>query len=164
MSDTISLKSLDRAEVLAALYNGSKPQGLGLLHFDSEPMSIEEARKLLQHQTYFDYLKGRVMKVDLSGDELDPRLYDRDNGQGAAERVINALIATGSVNPEEAELQHLEGTRKAAQEARRGLDTKSSFREEGDWAVLELGLGEFGEELKPKIDEILGDQEEEAQG
>ena len=37
---------------------------------------------------YFDYLYGRVMKVDLSKDTFDPFLYDRDNGQGAAERAI----------------------------------------------------------------------------
>jgi len=30
------------------------------------------------------------MKVDLSGDEFDPRMYDRDNGQGAALRAINS--------------------------------------------------------------------------
>ncbi len=51
----------------------------------------EGARTLLKSHTYFDYLAGRVMKIDLSGDELDPRLYDRDLGQGAAERTIDAL-------------------------------------------------------------------------
>ena len=53
-------------------------------------MTEAEAQELLDSgQTYFDYLKGRVMKIDLSGDsELDPRLYDRDNGAGAAERAI----------------------------------------------------------------------------
>ena len=77
--------------VLAVLYNNSKPQGFGFLHFDPKPMTVELAQELLDHQTYFDYLKGRVMKVDLSGDELDPFLYDRDNGQGAAERAIATI-------------------------------------------------------------------------
>jgi len=54
-------------------------------------MTTEEAASLLESHTYFDYLKGRVMKVDLSGDELDPWLYDRDNGHGAAKRVIDSL-------------------------------------------------------------------------
>ena len=31
------------------------------------------------------------MKVELSCDYLDPRLYDRDNGKGSAEYVINEL-------------------------------------------------------------------------
>jgi hypothetical protein len=41
---------------------------------------------------YFDYLQGRVMKVSLEGDELDARLYDRDNGEGAAAEAISALL------------------------------------------------------------------------
>lgn len=81
-----------KAEVLAALYNASHPQGLGFLHFSPPyPMSIEQAEALLAKGAYFDYLQGRVMKVDLSGDELDPRLYDRDNGAGAAQRAIDSI-------------------------------------------------------------------------
>ena len=53
-------------------------------------MTEQEAQDLLDDGgAYFDYLKGRVMKVDLSGDELCVRLYDRDNGQGAAERALH---------------------------------------------------------------------------
>lgn len=74
----IDLKNKDKAEVLAKLYNASQPLGMGIFHFDSSDMTIERARELLDSgRTYFDYLKGRVMKID-------PYLYDRDNGQGAA--------------------------------------------------------------------------------
>lgn len=91
MSDEISLIGLDKAKLLAALYNGSRPLGRGLLHFDPTPMTVAEARNLLKKVTKFDYLKGRVMKVDLSGDFLDPWGYDRDNGEGAAQRVVDSL-------------------------------------------------------------------------
>jgi hypothetical protein len=87
----IDIKGLSKAKVLAELYNNSQPLGLGFLHYDPLPMSEDEAAKLLEQSTYFDYLKGRVMKVDLSKSEFDPRLYDIDNGQGAAERVVNEL-------------------------------------------------------------------------
>jgi hypothetical protein len=87
----IDMKGRDKAEVLAKLYNASRPLGMGFLHFDPKPMSTEEAREILDGgHTYFDYLKGRVMKVNLSKDTFDPWLYDRDNGQGAAERAISA--------------------------------------------------------------------------
>lgn len=91
----ISLKGLDKALVLAALYNSAKPQGLGFLHFTPEDMTVAQAQDvLLEHpRMYFDYVQGRVMKVDLSGDELDPRLYDRNNGEGAAQVVIERLRA-----------------------------------------------------------------------
>lgn len=85
----IDLTGKNKAEVLAKLYNASRPLGMGFLHATPEPMKIDEAQKLLDDgHTYFDYLKGRVMKIDLSGDQLDPRLYDRDNGPGAAAAAL----------------------------------------------------------------------------
>jgi len=89
----IDIGKLNNAQVLSALYNASQPQGMGFLHFNPAPMGEQEAAELLKRQSYFDYVKGRVMKVDLSGDTLDPYLYDRDNGEGAALRVINRLLA-----------------------------------------------------------------------
>lgn len=81
-----------QAAVLAALYNNSKPLGLGILHYDPTPMTVEEAQALLDSgQTYFDYHKGRVMKVLIEGDTLDTYLYDRDNGAGAAARAIAGI-------------------------------------------------------------------------
>ena len=88
----IDISKKDKAEVLAALYNASHPLGLGFLQYDPTPMTVEEARKLLSETTYFDYLKGRVMKVDLSGEELETWLYDRDNGEGAAAKVLSNVI------------------------------------------------------------------------
>lgn len=88
----IDITNLNKAAILAALYNASRPLGLGYLHYTPEDMTTEEAAALLRRQTYFDYLKGRVMKIDLSGNTLDPQLYDRDNGQDAAEcAIMNAL-------------------------------------------------------------------------
>ena len=82
VADGIDLRGLDKAEVLAVLYNSSKPQGMGFMNYDPKPMSKEEARRLLDTgQTDFDYLNGRVMKIDLSRDELDTWGYNRDNGQ-----------------------------------------------------------------------------------
>lgn len=102
MTHTISIAGLDKAKVLAALYNRAKPQGLGHLHYTPEPMTVEEARVLLTEHAgdddrgaYFDYLIGRVMKVRIGGDELDPRLYDRDNGAGAAAAAIDAIREPG---------------------------------------------------------------------
>lgn len=88
----IDIRGLDKAEVLAALYNASRPQGMGFLHFKNEPMTKEQAAELLKETQYFDYLQGRVMKISLATDELEERLYDRDLGQGAAFRAIEGLL------------------------------------------------------------------------
>lgn len=87
----INIKGLDKARVLVELYNHSHQQGLGMLQV-AKKITVEDARKLLEEDTYIDYLYGKVMKVDLSSDEeFDERLYDRDNGEGMAQRVIDNL-------------------------------------------------------------------------
>lgn len=94
----INIGDLDKAEVLASLYNHSRQQGMGFLNaLGKKNLTVEDARKILESHAkdgggaYFDYLQGRVMKVDLGGDSFDPRLYDRDNGQGAARAAIEEL-------------------------------------------------------------------------
>lgn len=97
----IDITGLNKAEVLAALYNNSKPQGLGFLHYDPSDMTVEQAEEILKQTTDLDYLKGRVMKVNLSSDTgFEEWLYDRDNGTGAAQRAIDSLrrVANESSN------------------------------------------------------------------
>lgn len=94
----MDISKYDKAEVLRVLYDNAQPQGMGMLHFKSGNMSREEARSWLKHGTYFDYLSGRVMKVDLSGNELDTRLYNRDNGPDAAEKAIESLSTCTQTN------------------------------------------------------------------
>ena len=81
---------LTDAQVLCALYNASKVQGMGFLQELPGAMTEEEAQELLDlsKDHYFDYLHGKSMKVDVSERPLDLRLYDRDNGPGAGQRAI----------------------------------------------------------------------------
>ena len=89
---SIDIKGLNKAEILRVLYNNSKPQGMGFLNAKPEDMTIEEAEKAIDEYGFsFDYLQGRVLKIELFGDELDPWLYDRDIGQRSAERAIDGL-------------------------------------------------------------------------
>ena len=90
----VDIKGLPKEEVLRAFYNASRPQGLGMLHFVEGDMSIEEAKETLEKLSphlYFDYLKGRVMKLDLTKDEIETRNYDRDIGEGRGAEVIAKL-------------------------------------------------------------------------
>ena len=89
----INISKMDKIEVFRALYNKAKTQGMGIFQFEPSDMSREEAESIFNQSNdkYFDYVKGRVMKVDLSGDILDTRLYDRDNGEGKAQMVIEIL-------------------------------------------------------------------------
>lgn len=98
----VSIAGLDKAALLAALYNNAKIQGRGIGHATAEPMTAEEASRVIggnneQLRMSFDYLRGRVLKIELAGDEMEEWLYDRDNGEGKAGRVIDNLRTTGSV-------------------------------------------------------------------
>ena len=89
----VNIHGLDKAEVLKALYDHSHIQGLGFLQAVPEgTVTVEHCRDLLKDCSYFDYLYGRIIKVDLSDDEcFDDRLYNRDNGPEAAQIAINSI-------------------------------------------------------------------------
>jgi len=83
---------------LAELFNAARPQGFGLLQYKPHRLMTEsEAAELLKTQTYFDYLEGRVMKVNLSGNDLNTHLYNRDNGHNAAENGRFEIVAISAI-------------------------------------------------------------------
>lgn len=93
----ISIAGMDKAEVLMKLWNAATNINHGAAAaflISLQPrMTIDQARGHIEYarqlpELYFDYLEGVALKVNLSGDELDPRLYDRDNGEGAAARAL----------------------------------------------------------------------------
>lgn len=97
MDTKIDISGIDKAELTAFLYNRSKPVGYGELVAGSGTMRTAEAKEIITANggdASFNYLKGRVMKVDLNGSSFDPSGYDRDNGEGAANKVVEELRAT----------------------------------------------------------------------
>lgn len=98
MSNLLDISKMDKAEVLQKLWNGAiNNQNHGmvfLLQALQSDMSLETAQFYVQSSPhlYFDYVDGRCMKVDLRGDTLDPTMYDRDCGQGAAARALGITL------------------------------------------------------------------------
>ena len=90
----IDITKLDRAEMIAALFNFAGG------HPGSRKMSKEEAQAEIDAilsgeqglRLYFDYLLGRSMKIHFGKDILDTRLYDREHGQGAAAYALAPLL------------------------------------------------------------------------
>jgi hypothetical protein len=149
----IDISKIAKSAVLAALYNAAKPQGMGFMHYDPTPMTPSEAAALLAQTTSFDYLKGRVMKIDLSGNQLDPYLYDRDNGQGAAERAIKSVWGTLDVNNVQIRQQHTTATEASARDLREHLGDKPKAYEKDGMDVFELGYSDVADVLEKKIDD-----------
>jgi len=85
----MDISKMDKAEVLAKLYNNARAQGMGWLQWEPEDMTKEEAQALLDKGgESFDYLKGRIMKISLAKDEVDERMYNRDNIHCSAQKAL----------------------------------------------------------------------------
>lgn len=90
----MNIENLSKPKILAALFNAANPLGLGFLHYRPEHIMDEnEANELLKNQTWFDYLEGRIMKIKLTSEttELNTALYNRNNGENAAENAIATI-------------------------------------------------------------------------
>lgn len=147
----ISITGLSKSSVLAALYNAARPQGMGFLQYDPTPMTDDEAKEILAESSRFDYLKGRVLKVDLSGDTFEERLYDRDNGTNAAAIVIAALRATGDPNTSTMVTLHKTGRKDAARIVSENLTRKTQTEERDGITVVKLGYEDVQNVLRPRL-------------
>lgn len=85
----VDITGLNKAGVLQALYAIARPRGGPNRSFVLGPLSTFEAQDRLRVSLSLSDFKGRIMNVDLSGNDFGPQLFDRDNGPGAA-----AAIAT----------------------------------------------------------------------
>ena len=109
----MNIEGLNKAKVLAALYNNAKPLGLGSLQYSHGDMDEKEAEEILNRSSdkYFDYLGGRVMKIRLDKDDVSTHLYNRDNGPNAAEEAIANMVEygllSGLAQPEEAKTERV---------------------------------------------------------
>lgn len=95
----IDIKGLNRAEVLAALYNEASPGGaqrMSWMQWQPGNMTVAEAESHLASilaDDWIDYLGGRALKIKFEGDQLEDRLYDREYGDAKAHWVVMKLRA-----------------------------------------------------------------------
>ena len=100
----IQIGNLSKASILASLYNASSPIGVGFVGAINGPVTTDDvsARDYINQRggnLKFDYVYGRPIKVDLTGDSFDPRLYDRRNGGvGVARRIVEKLRKSNEVS------------------------------------------------------------------
>ncbi len=105
----INIKGLDKAEVLYSPWHNSHAQGMSFLGLPKKEFTLERAQELIKETgyvlegeyrpgcLYFDYVDGHVIKCDITNDEFDERLYDRDCGEGAAAKAIE-YVREGKLN------------------------------------------------------------------
>ncbi|WP_280448617.1 hypothetical protein [Nocardia brasiliensis] len=118
-------------------------------------MTAEQAQELIRNcdsSLRFDYVLGRPVKVNLTGDEFDPARFDRDNGgPGAAQKIIDRLRTTKDVNPPESQESHANLTHTKAHDA---MDLANSpNRRHGN--VFSMGGADLGSDLQKAVDHQL---------
>ena len=88
----VSILGLDKAQVLKALWENSKAQGMSFLALpQSNSITVYECAAALSRNLSINYFAGKVIKTDFSGDSFDAWDYDRDNGEGAAQRAVDSI-------------------------------------------------------------------------
>ncbi len=111
-------------KLLQFAFRRAQAQGMGFLQYD--PKDTVSLKDILRREFdpkegefYLDYLNGRVMKMDFTWKDniitITDRLYDRDNGEGAAKEVVAKVIIHFNDNAEDiaAEQQKTQSERNA---------------------------------------------------
>ena len=89
----IDISGINKHNLLYNLWRNSKNVSFFIFKkVDSAQYDENAARKCLQNG-YIDYCCGRVIKANLSGDFACPLRYDRRNGEGAFQAVVNQLMS-----------------------------------------------------------------------
>lgn len=98
-SGYIDCTDLDPYNVLAHLYNSSKPMGLGVIQAKYVAMDHQTAKDILDSGPVTDYIYGRPIKVSFENwPFLYPGGYDQKNGHGMMQKLINELRETGTIS------------------------------------------------------------------
>jgi hypothetical protein len=90
MTEKIDIIGVDKEELLFALWEKSKVAAFFTLSGIPPPPYDKELAKS-ELSSFIDYFCGRVIKTDLRLDFVSPRMYDRDNGEGAFQAVVDNL-------------------------------------------------------------------------
>lgn len=84
-----------KEEVLLMLWKSASYVGMGYLYAGEQP-TIDDARSYLESMDYVDYFFGKPIKTSFADfPELDPYLYNRDEGCGAMQKVANEKASPG---------------------------------------------------------------------
>lgn len=169
----VDISGLKKADVLAVLYNAASPHGMGFLQTEHAPlvMTRGDAQHVIDERgsdaaqtaremgavyvrlvmLHFDYVYGRPIKSDLSGDEVNERSYDHHHGTGAAAEAVGELRSTGLVMTDRIFAAH---ARRVRIEAERVLESPEQY------TALErmVGLGDFTDRLIELTRKSMGGQ------
>ena len=90
----VDISNVDLVVLIKALWNNMKPAAFFTMSGIPSPSGPSEQEVLdhLKRDKYIDYLNGRCIKTDFSDlTKVSTRMYNRDAGEGAFEKIVNQL-------------------------------------------------------------------------
>ena len=86
-SEGIEIKGIEKERLLHALWDYAS-----FSHYHELTGQKEEYKPLAAGESWnIDYHCGKCIKCNLSGDTVDPSLYDNEWGKGAFQEIVNTL-------------------------------------------------------------------------
>ena len=92
----IEITGIDLNLFVKKVYDLSKPQGLGFLHYTEQPLIDEEVNSILEHANYndvrlsMDYVKGRACKMTVF--KTDDKLWIHNNWYDHTKEQLSVLL------------------------------------------------------------------------
>lgn len=90
MTSEINIKDLDKVELLKNLWENQVTAAFFTFSGKTAPKFEDELAEKAVND-YIDYFCGRAIKTNLSGDFVEPHLYDRDAGKGKFLEIVNSM-------------------------------------------------------------------------
>ena len=97
----IDVTEIDKIKLVKRVYDLSRPQGLGMLHFVPGPLSDDEAKAFIEDDgtVSMDYVSGRACKFNVFEENgklfISDSWYDHTDGQ-LAELLRSVGLSTGA--------------------------------------------------------------------
>ena len=93
MADQIDISMLNNDFLKLSLFQMLVNNSTNQTNFITTDMDLTQYEMALRciNNGYIDRFNGRAIKADLRGPTFDGRLYNRDNGNGAAERIVKFI-------------------------------------------------------------------------
>jgi len=93
MADQIDISMFNNDFLKLSLFQMLVNNSTSQTNFITTDMDLTQYEMALRciNNGYIDRFNGRAIKADLRGPTFDGRLYNRDNGIGAAERIVKFI-------------------------------------------------------------------------
>ncbi|KAJ7877745.1 hypothetical protein B0H14DRAFT_2712527 [Mycena olivaceomarginata] len=104
MEERVNIAGIDKLALTRALWENSFYAPAAIRFGTNQPWNASVVSHTVNFS--FDYLFGKVMKVDLNGNEADPWGYDRDVGTGELAKIVKVLKACSSEKADPGILLH----------------------------------------------------------